>query len=356
MSLASSSEKWLVSSAALVILIAGMQAAAPLLVPFLMSAFVACICLPPMQWLMNRKVPASAAVFIVIAGLVLISLSITAFAGASVAGFSQNLPLYQARLEEQMAQFILWLLGHGITVPDTTLHDLLNLSAVMGMAGAFLSGVGNVLANAFFIVLTVIFIMFEAVAIPHKWAYLGEQAPSTDALARFMESVNKYLVIKTGVSMATGAAVTIWLTILGVDYPILWGIIAMLFNFVPNIGSIIAAVPALLLALVQIGPEAVLYTGIGYVVINLVMGNVVEPRFMGRGVGLSTLVVFVSLVFWGWALGLVGMLLSVPLTMIVKIALEAKEETRWIAVLLGPDIEPQAVASDIKPEEAQSES
>jgi len=161
-----------------------------------------------------------------------------------------------------------------------------------------------------------------------------------------MESVNRYLIIKTAVSIATGAAVTLWLTILGVDYPILWGVVAFLFNFVPNIGSIIAAVPALLLALVQLGPEAVLYTGAGYVVINLVVGNAVEPRFMGRGVGLSTLVVFVSLVFWGWTLGLVGMLLSVPLTMIVKIALESKDETRWIAVLLGPDIEPEEAKSE----------
>lgn len=347
MSLSSGSEKLLISGACLVILIAGMQAAAPLLVPFLLSAFIACICLPPMQWMMDRKVPASAAVFIVILGLVLLGLLLTGFAGASVADFSQNLPAYQARLEEQMAQFILWLLGHGITVPDATVHDLFNLSAAMGMAGAFLSGIGNVLANTFFIVLTVIFIMFEAVALPHKWALLGEHAPSTDAVKRFMNSVNRYLVIKTAVSLATGAAVTIWLTILGVDYPILWGIIAMLFNFVPNIGSIIAAVPALLLALVQLGPDAVLYTGVGYIVINLVMGNVIEPRFMGRGVGLSTLVVFISLVFWGWVLGLVGMLLSVPLTMIVKIAMEAKDETRWIAVLLGPDVEPEEAKSEV---------
>ena len=346
----SGSEKVLISGAALVVLIAGMQAAAPLLVPFLMAAFIACICLPPMQWLLDRKVPSTAAVFIVISGLVSIGLLITAFAGAPVSDFSHNLPQYQARLEEQMSQFILWLLGHGITVPDTTVHDLFNLSAAMGMAGAFLSGIGNALANTFFIVLTVIFIMFEAVALPHKWAYLGEHAPSTDALNRFMESVNKYLVIKTAVSIATGAVVTIWLTILGVDYPILWGIVAMLFNFVPNIGSIIAAVPALLLALVQLGPEAVLYTGVGYIVINLVMGNVVEPRFMGRGVGLSTLVVFVSLVFWGWVLGLVGMLLSVPLTMIVKIALESNADTRWIAVLLGPDLEPKDVKSEVRKE------
>jgi predicted PurR-regulated permease PerM len=127
---------------------------------------------------------------------------------------------------------------------------------------------------------------------------------------------------------------------------VLWGLVAFLFNFVPNIGSIIAAVPALLLALVQLGPGPALAAGAGYLVVNIVMGNVVEPRFMGRGVGLSTLVVFLSLVFWGWVLGPVGMLLSVPLTMVVKLALEANPETRWIAVLIGPDVEPEPESSD----------
>jgi len=339
-------DRALLIAASLVIIIAGMQAAAPLLVPFLMSAFVAIICIPPMQWLIERRIPPAAAVFIVITGLVLIALVITGFAGASVAGFSKNLPLYQSRLEMQMGQFIVWLSAHGIIIPDNAIRDNLNLSAAMGMAGAFLSGVGNVLANTFFIVLTVIFIMFEAVALPHKWALIGEHAPSTGAVEQFTRSVNSYLMIKTAVSATTGILVAILLTVLGVDYPVLWGLVAMLFNFVPNIGSIIAAVPAMLLALVQFGPGEMLYTAIGYVIINLVMGNVVEPRFMGRGVGLSTLVVFVSLVFWGWALGLVGMLLSVPLTMIVKLALESREETRWIAVLLGPDVDPEATIKE----------
>ncbi|MDX8395798.1 MAG: AI-2E family transporter, partial [Mariprofundaceae bacterium] len=219
-------------------------------------------------------------------------------------------------------------------------------SAAMGMAGSLLSGLGNVLANTFFIICTVIFLMFEGISLPHKWAAMGKYAPTTDAVNQFLKSVNQYLVIKTLVSLATGAAVTAWLTLIGVDYPILWGILAFLFNFVPNIGSIIAAVPALMLALVQLGPDAVLYTGMGYVVINLVMGNAVEPRFMGKGLGLSTLVVFLSLIFWGWALGLVGMLLSVPLTMIVKIALEANKKTQWIAILIGPDIDPKKPAAE----------
>jgi len=154
----------------------------------------------------------------------------------------------------------------------------------------------------------------------------------------FFSSVNSYFSIKTWISLATGIFIAIWLAVIGVDYPLLWGLLAFLLNFVPNIGSIIAAVPALLLALVQLGGGEALLAGLGYVIANVVLGNVVEPKFMGKGVGLSTLVVFISLVFWGWILGPVGMLLSVPLTMIIKLALESRQQTQWLAILLGPEI------------------
>ena len=110
---------------------------------------------------------------------------------------------------------------------------------------------------------------------------------------------------------------------------------AFLLNFVPTVGSFIAAVPAVLLAAVQLGLFSAGLTLSGFVVVNLVMGNMLEPRWMGKGLNLSPLVVFVSLVLWGWVLGPVGMLLSIPLTIMIKIALENQEETRWIGVLLG---------------------
>jgi predicted PurR-regulated permease PerM len=114
-------------------------------------------------------------------------------------------------------------------------------------------------------------------------------------------------------------------------------VLAFLLNFVPSIGSIIAAVPAILLALIQLGSGTALMAGLGYLVVNIVIGSIIEPRIMGRGLGLSTLVVFLSLVFWGWVLGPVGMLLSVPLTMTLKIALDSREDTQWIGVLLGSE-------------------
>jgi predicted PurR-regulated permease PerM len=154
---------------------------------------------------------------------------------------------------------------------------------------------------------------------------------------QFLTSVNNYLAIKTLVSIATGVIVSVMLWAFGLDFFLLWGVLAFLLNYIPNIGSIIAAVPAMSLALLQLGPTAAGFIGLGYLTINTVMGNVVEPRYLGRGLGLSTLVVFISLIFWGWLLGTVGMLLSVPLTMIIKIALENSAEGNWFAVLLSSE-------------------
>jgi predicted PurR-regulated permease PerM len=153
---------------------------------------------------------------------------------------------------------------------------------------------------------------------------------------KIIVDVQRYLGIKTLISLATGILIGVWVAILGVDFPILWGILAFLFNYIPSLGSILAAVPTLLLALVQLGPGPAALVGLGYVVVNVALGTFVEPYFMGRKLGLSTLVIFLSLVFWGWVWGPVGMLLSVPLTMVVKILLENSENFRWVAVLLAP--------------------
>ena len=156
---------------------------------------------------------------------------------------------------------------------------------------------------------------------------------------KFAVGVNQYLAIKSMVSLGTGILVALWMWLLDVDYPVLWGTLAFLFNYIPNIGSFLAAIPACLLAYVLHGFGVAAIAIAGFVAINTGIGNLLEPRLMGRSLGLSTLVVFVSLVFWGWVLGPVGMVLSVPLTMILRIALESRAETRWLAVLLGPEVQ-----------------
>ena len=158
-----------------------------------------------------------------------------------------------------------------------------------------------------------------------------------DYFKRFTHSVQRYLGIKTIISLMTGALAAMLTAIVGLDFPLLWGLLAFLFNYVPTIGSLIASIPPIALALVQFDVVQSVIIGVGYLVLNVTIGGLIEPRVMGRGLGLSTLVVFLSLVFWGWVLGPVGMLLSVPLTMTAKIALESSERTAPIAILMGSD-------------------
>jgi predicted PurR-regulated permease PerM len=158
-------------------------------------------------------------------------------------------------------------------------------------------------------------------------------------ISRIEKSVRHYLVIKTIVSLLTGVLVGIWLSIIGVEYAILWALIAFLLNYIPNIGSVIAAVPTMLFAWIQLGFIPMIWVMSGYLAVNLFIGYFVEPRVMGRGMGLSTLVVFLSLIIWGYILGIVGMFLSVPLTMTLKIILEYNESTKSLAAMLGTDEE-----------------
>ncbi len=337
----------LINLAAFFVLIAGMHAAASLFVLLLLAIFIAIVCLPAMHFLVRHKVPPAAAVVLITAVLICASILLGVFTGTSIADFSRNLPEYQDRLQHQMQGLLHWFSEHGIQLSGQSILQQLDPSVAMGFAGKMLAGLGNALANTLLILLAVIFLLLEAVALPHKWAAMGEHAPKQAQFEQFLNSVNHYLAIKTWVSLATGTLVYISLLLVGVDYPLLWAVLAFLFNYVPSIGSVIAAVPAVLLALVQLGPQAALWTTLAYTAINLILGNLIEPRYMGRGVGLSTLVVFLSLIVWGWVLGPVGMLLSVPLTMILKLALESSPQTRWMAILIGPDIKTRSSNSDI---------
>jgi len=190
-----------------------------------------------------------------------------------------------------------------------------------------------------------ILLLFDLTSIPDKVrGAVPNSKPVLDYLATVTDSLKRYIVIKSLISLFTGVAVGLIVGLMGVDFPVLWGLLAFALNFIPNIGSILAAVPAVLLAMIQYGPASALIVAGGYVAVNLVVGNLIEPRVTGQGLGLSTLVVFLSLVFWGWVFGAMGMLLSVPLTMTIKIALESHPDSRWVAALLGSSPQPVSPA------------
>ncbi len=323
--------------AAFVIIAAGIKAAEQIVVPFLLALFIATIAATPVFWLEKHKVPAGFAIVVVMAGIVCVLLGLAALVGQSAGEFTAKVPFYQERLTLLLEQVISRLQGLGLEISNDLLFSYFDPGTALTMAGNTLRGLGGVLSNGFLILLTVIFMLAEASSFPRKLRdVLSNPDRDFPYFSRFASNMNRYIGIKTTISIVTGIIVSIFLTVLGVDFPILWGILAFLLNYVPNIGSLIAAVPAILLALIQLGPGTALVAAVLYLLTNIGMGNGVEPRFMGQGLGLSTLVVFLSLVFWGWMLGPVGMLLSVPLTMTAKIALEANPSSEWLAHLLGP--------------------
>ena len=331
--------QFLIAAAAFVVVVAGMRMAVDLLVPFLLSIFIAVLCAPPLHAMKSRGVPGWLALIIMLSLVVIIGLSAGAVVGASINSFRHDLPSYQLRLEEMTAGFRLWLASKGIGFDAQSMRETFKPSAILVMAGNTLASFGNVMTNAFMILLTVAFILAEDMRFADRLqaVHLKSEA-SVLALRQFTASVNRYMALKTVISVFTGVLATVWLMILGVDYPILWGVLAFFFNFVPTIGSIIAAIPVTLLALVQLGVGQAVWTAAGYLLINTVVGNMIEPKVMGKGLDLSPLVAFLSLVFWGWILGPVGMLLSIPLTVMVKIALESIDDTRWMGAMLGGDI------------------
>jgi len=336
----SSAARVLFVLAAFVIVVAGMRSAESIMVTFLLSSFFAIICAPPFLFLLEKGCPAWLSLILVVVFVVLIQILLITIVTTSVTDFSKDLPAYQERLRGLTGQLITWLSSVGVDVPRERFMQHFDPSTIFKLAANALGNLGTVLSNSFLIILTIIFMLFEGASLPAKLqSAFGENSAHMRHIRRFLDTVKQYMTIKTIISLATGAVIYVWLWILGVDYPLLWALLAFLFNFVPNIGSIIAAVPTVLLALIQLGPVYALLTAAGYVMVNMVMGNMVEPRYMGKGLGLSTLVVFLSLVFWGWVLGPVGMLLSVPLTMLLKIAFESSNDTQWIAVLMGPEPE-----------------
>lgn len=322
----------------LIILIAGMRAGHTILVPLLLSMILAIICAGPMMWLESKRVPSGLAVLIVMLGVLGLGVAMGAMIGTSVDDFSQALPRYEVRLQQELGTVFGWLQQNGmaISTPDLLAH--VNPGAAMQLGAKMLSGLGGIFTNSFLILMTVIFMLMESSAFRRKLQLIwGSHEQSSGSFGQFCYDVQHLLAIKTAVSIGTGLVVGIWVAVLGVDFPVLWGLLAFLLNYIPNLGSIIAGAPAVLLAFIQFGVGRALLVAVGYVVVNIIFGNIVEPKLMGQRLGLSTLSVFLSLVFWGWVWGPVGMILSVPLTMVVKIALESREETRWIALLLASD-------------------
>jgi predicted PurR-regulated permease PerM len=336
--------RFLIIAAALVIVIYGINQAQAVVSLFLVSVFLALIGTPPVLWLERKHVPSFLAVMSVIAVMIVLLLSIGAVVGTSLNTFSEVLPFYQARMHDQILALKAMLAAKHVVVTEKVLLEYLNPGSVISLIAGLFAGMGSVLSSIILVLLTVTFILLEASSFPIKLrSVLGDPQRAFPQVTKFVDDIRRYMIIKTIISLIAGVTIGLWLYILGVDFPILWGFVAFLLHYIPNLGQILAAIPAVLLALLQLGPGSAALAAAGYLVVGFTLGNVVEPRLMGRQLGLSTLVVFLSLMLWGGLLGPIGVVLCVPITMSLKFAFESNESTRWIAVLLGSEKSPESI-------------
>lgn len=403
---------FLVYSASFVIVIAGLQAAASILVPVLLAVFIA-IVLTPAYFVLQRHMNPTISLTVLIFGLIVASFGMVALVKTSIDDFTKNQGTYAANLDqhaESIAALFEKLTGSSkdtndgpesdskpvaaevenqktnsvstnlvpsnnlvaiahepaISTASSTVTEIIpapsksgtpqktdsnfigkvrtflteNSQAVLDYAGAAAGTVGALLGNAFLIVMIAIFLLLEAAFLPKKIRNLpGMNDETWNRLTAAVTGVRHYTELKTLLSLLTGFLCWLMLVILGVEYAILFGLLAFILNYVPNIGSLIAAVPAVLIAWLGSPAETAVTQALivtaGYITINTVVGNVLEPKILDKGLGLSASIIVVTMVFWGWVLGPVGMLLSVPLTMIAKIALEASNDTQWIGAMMG---------------------
>lgn len=395
-SVANPALKWLMGLAACVIIIAGMRAASQLLVPFLLAAFLAVISSAPLHWLQDKGVPRFLSMLIVMVFATSIFVFGVIVVGASIQNVIARSDTYIGKLQQMSdnveKQINEWQFkieelieknkkragddeegaaenevpklvaeqaelapvqnqGHDAKVREPPFDDvgsdgIFDVERIFGLFRQLLVSLTSLFSNTFMVVLTLVFILLEGSGFSQKILALSDHGEEKlKRVERITLSIRHYVSIKTWLSLLTGLLITTWLIVIGMPYALMWGVLAFFFNFIPNIGSILAAIPAILIAILE-GEDGswslALNTTICFLVVNIMIGNVIEPRVMGQGLGLSTLVVFVSLVFWGWIFGPLGMLLSVPLTMIFKIVLSGTKETRWLAILLSdnPDTLP----------------
>lgn len=334
--------KALVACAAIVIILAGIKAASEIVVPFLLSLFIAIICSPLLNYLTKRKVPYGLTIILLLLLISIGLLFLFSLINNTIQEFSQSLPQYRQLLGEHVNKLVAF--SQRMKIPfdisENSIMENFDPTVFMNFVRSAFLSLSGMVSNIFVLVLVVIFMLFEAPHAKHQFAVvfsnnakeINQQKHHLDLI---LQGIISYLGVKTMMSLLTAICIWLLLEIVGVQYAILWAALSFLLNYIPNIGSIIAAAPIIVQALLLNGFVVGLEVIIGVIAINMIIGNVLEPRLMGKKLGLSTLVVFLSLLFWGWLLGTVGMLLSVPLTMALKIALEASPTTVKYALLLG---------------------
>ncbi len=322
--------------AATVVVVAALREAGALFLPLLTALFITVISTPLMGGLAKLRAPRGLQITLTVLLDVAVLAGVIALVASSLGGFNEAIPRYERALRALAHDGVAFLSGQGLPIDDGDLDGLSDAAFVMTFVADLFRELTTLVSNALLVILLVVFMLFEIEPAMHKLrVLLGAPRADLEQFAEAATQLKRYLVVKTYLSVITGTLCGACLAVVGVDFPLLWGLLVFLLNYIPSVGAAIALAPPVLIALLTLGPGAALAALLSCLVVTFVVGNVFEPRLMGVALGLSTLVVVVSMLFWGWVWGPIGALFAVPVTMLLRSALAASEDTRWLAVLLS---------------------
>lgn len=332
----------IVGVAATAVLLAIVHASSTIITQFLMAFVIAVATAPLQNWLIRRGLRPILAFLITVISMVIVIGVVITLLTTTLNQFIGDLPQYQEQFAELRSQVTAALQSLGVSesaiqaspAADDVAQSV--ASAASWLLGAF--------ANFGFMLALAAFMLLEATVMPAKVRAIS--GPSRrQSLDRFVENIRAYVVVTAWVNLLVGIADTVLLLALGVPYAVLWGALAFLFGFIPSVGFLLSLVGPALMALLVSGPTAALIVIVAFIVINGGIQNVILPKRMGEGTDLSAAVVFGSLMFWGFVLGPAGAILSVPMTMIVRLALDSSESTRGLSYLMSSGKHPYKATS-----------
>jgi predicted PurR-regulated permease PerM len=318
-----------------------MNQAASMINSLLLSWVIVLSASPLLFWLKSKKAPDWLAFVLTLMAIILVFGALIIMLVVAMDRLIAAVPTYADALENTKQALADFLISLGINRLDVSiLFDLLEPGELVGVAASFLSGLVGALSNVVLVLLIVIFLLVDAFSIPAKVTKAIESGNQyVRRIADFGKDIRQYVYITTIVGLATGILDTIFFLIMGVDFAVLWGILAFLLSYIPTIGFWLAAIPPTLLAMLESGPLAGLVVFLGIVLINGFAENVVKPRYMGKGLNLSPFVVVFSVIFWSAILGPLGAILSIPVTLIIKeLVLEVDPQNQWLADVMSAGV------------------
>ncbi len=317
-----------------VIIVAGLSLGASIILPFLMAFFLFIIFLPLVKKLDEFGLSNGISTFFVLTIIVISIMILVDFLTNSTQDFMINIPMYQVKFQQSIPNIIDFFKQYNISLNLENLISLIEPMNILSYSTIIFTNMGNIVVNIFLTLLLLMFLLLESSIIFDKAIYFTKTQNKKDKLEQFVNSINRYFVIKTFTSALTGFLIWGLLEYYNLEYALFFAVLAFLLNYIPSIGAFIAGFPPLFVAVLQLSVVDSVSIAIGYLVINVFIGSFLDPKIMGKDLGLSTFIVFISMVIWGWILGPIGMFLAVPLTIVIKIICEDSDNYHWVSVIL----------------------